>query len=110
MTCALVLVDLAALTVGLTILRRVTKLVISVGDRIHEAVESSIEQARQDAVTGFLESATPIIAAVATGVPKVVREALSEVASSIRVTASGAIQVQEADSGLKLVREEESSG
>ncbi|MCL2393261.1 MAG: hypothetical protein FWC87_01130 [Acidimicrobiaceae bacterium] len=52
----LAVVDLAALVVGLTILRRVTRIVVDTGEAIHRAVESSIEEAKRDMLAAFMAS------------------------------------------------------
>lgn len=73
---ALACVDLAALAVGLTILRRVTAIVVETGETIHQAVASSIDEAKRDAVIQFSAAVGPALAAFAHEVPRVVREAV----------------------------------
>jgi len=59
---ALAVVDLAALTVGLTILRRVTRIVVETGEAIHGAVASSIDEAKRDTVEAFIAALAPALA------------------------------------------------
>jgi hypothetical protein len=82
-------VDVAALAVGLTILRRVTRIVIDTGEAIDRAVHESIEEAKHDAVRGFTEALGPALAVLASQVPKVVREAVG----NLHIRAGGSLLV-----------------
>ena len=61
----LTIVDLCALGVGVTILRRVTKIVVETGNAIHSAVGQNINEARESAVDAFAEAVGPAISQAA---------------------------------------------
>lgn len=54
-------IDCAALAVGLTVLRRVTRLVKATGDQIHLAVMESIDQAKHDTVDAVVAELGPAV-------------------------------------------------
>lgn len=58
---ALTFVDLCALGIGLTILRRVTHIVKDAGTQIKEAVTENIAEAKEEASASFAEAVGPAI-------------------------------------------------
>lgn len=66
MLLVLSVVDFCALGVGLTILRRVTKIVVETGKAIDRAVTENINSARDSAVDEFASAVKPALAQAAT--------------------------------------------
>lgn len=97
-------VDAAALAVGLTILRRVTKQVHETADAIRREVNGAINQAEQQAVGAFINAATPALAMVAQTVPTILRDGLETVAKSLRIRGDGRVEIttSEEDDGVRL--------
>ena len=84
-------VDLAALAVGLTILRRVTRIVVDTGEAIHAAVHASIDEAKHETVRSFTDALGPALGVLASQVPKAVREAVG----NLRIQAGGTLLVSD---------------
>ena len=84
-------VDVAALAVGLTILRRVTAIVVETGEAIDRAVRSSIDEARKDAVAGFVAALGPALGVLGQQLPAVVREAVGH----LHIRADGTLLVDD---------------
>lgn len=59
-TSMLAVIDAAALSVGLLVLKRVTKIVHETADAVQEATNESIAKAESDAVDAFMRAATPV--------------------------------------------------
>jgi thioredoxin-like negative regulator of GroEL len=59
------IVDVSALVVGLTVLRRVTRLVRDAGEQIHESVMESIDEAQGHAVRRLVEVVAPVLEEIA---------------------------------------------
>ena len=68
----LTVVDISALAVGLTVLRRVTGLVRQAGEAVHEAVVEGIEDAKRDVVVGLASAVAPALGELRTQVPRAV--------------------------------------
>ena len=81
----LVVVDISALGVGLTVLRRVTRLVVDAGEQIHASVLESVEQAKSDAVRGVAEAVGPIVANLVTQVPSAIEAMTREVTTAVSI-------------------------
>lgn len=89
LTCALVLVDAAALGVGLTVLRRVTRIVKETASAVQEATDASIAQAQADAVTAFMAAAAPVFA----GLPSLLHKGFEELLRRARITPEGHVEL-----------------
>ena len=88
-------VDVAALGVGLTILRRVRRIVVDAGAEIHQAVQDSIADAKSEAVGEFSAALSPALAGLASHLPTVIGQALEHV----RVEAGGHLVIDQRKDG-----------
>jgi len=90
----LCVIDLAALGVGLTVLRRVTRIVKETGDAVHAAVTDQIVEAQHSATDGFIEALGPALAML----PGALHDALGRV----RISADGRFTIVGADTEQKV--------
>ena len=74
----LTIVDLCALGVGVTILKRVTRIVHESASAINKAVETNIEGARESAVSSFAEAVGPALTKAATELLPLFTELIEE--------------------------------
>lgn len=94
----LAIIDCAALFVGLTILRRVTRIVVETGDAIHSAVSDSIGEAKTEAVHEFTAAVGPALGLLAAEIPKALREGIK----GVRVSAGGTLTFQDGEAATHL--------
>ena len=85
---ALTVVDVSALAVGLTVLRRVTRLVREAGDEVHRAVVEGIDQAKMDAVNGVAHAVVPVVSELMTQLPRAIHAMSQEVTAAVTVAIS----------------------
>jgi hypothetical protein len=78
------IVDVSALVVGLTVLRRVTRLVRDAGEQIHESVMESIDEAQGHAVRRLVEVVAPVLEGVSSVVVSAVEQIGPEVRDALR--------------------------
>lgn len=107
MIVALAVIDLCALGVGVTILRKVTRTVEENGIAIREAVMEGIEEAKETAVAKFMVAVGPALGKIAETVPGVIKTAVETTLSksiSVQVQGGGQVVVEpEPDGGLTVV-------
>lgn len=112
MIVALTVVDLCALGVGLTILRRVTRIVQDAGSAVETATMAGIDRAKAEAVEQFSEAVAPALSklgdavapaliSLGQAVPGMLREVLSE---HISISAEGQLEVKSADGSTTTLR------
>lgn len=108
MIYVLSIIDFAALLVGLTVLKRVTKIVHEVADTIQREVTLQIAAAEKSTVQGFVEAAAPAIQMLAATMPRVVHDAVESVAGRLTIQGDGKLEVRPSESveeehGLRAV-------
>lgn len=107
MIVALAVIDLCALGVGVTILRKVTRTVEENGIAIREAVIAGIEEAKDMAVVKFMVAVGPALGKISETVPGIIKSAVETALSksiSVHVQGGGQVVVEpESDEGLSIV-------
>lgn len=93
----LCVIDLAALGVGLTVLRRVTRIVKETGEAVHAAVTEQIIEAQRGATEGFIAALGPALA--------LLPDALHDALRRVRVSGDGRFEIVSNDEGKKALRE-----
>lgn len=110
MIIALSVIDLCALGVGVTILRRVTRTVEENGIAIRKAVLEGIDEAKEAAVSKFMVAVGPALAKVAETVPTVIKDSIERAVGAstvLRVQGGGQVSVDSANTTLSAVHEKE---
>lgn len=102
MIAVLTVVDLCALGVGLTILRKVTNQIKTTGTVIEDAVKDGINTAKSDAIQKFTDAVGPALGHIATIVPGIISDAIGE---KIRVTVGASAEVKQGEHEISIVRE-----